>query len=81
MENEAIPETPVVEAAFSWGENEIDNRWFARVCWKCPVCGRRNSVLEKGPGKMPVPLKVKCKNKHECRVQPYGWDPELRRSV
>lgn len=79
---EPIEITPEpVEAAYSWSENKIDNNWFARVTFKCPICGRRNVVLEKGPGKMPVPLTVKCKNKHECRVIPYRWNSELRRSL
>jgi hypothetical protein len=60
-----------LEAAFNWSENAIDNRWFARVTWKCPMCGRRNVVLEKGPGRMPVPLKVRCKLGHETVVVPY----------
>ena len=63
-----------LEAAFSMGET--DDQWHARVTWKCPICGRRNSKLEKGPGKMQLPLKVQCKHGHETDVVPYRWSKD-----
>ena len=63
-----------IEAAFSWGEH--DDSWFARVTWKCPVCGRRNRELMKGPGHMAsvLPLEMGCKRGHKAMVMPYHWN-------
>ncbi len=60
-----------IEAAFSWGGDE--QSWFARITWKCFICGRRNCELKKGPGKLKdsLPLKMICKLKHETLVKPY----------
>ena len=73
-----------LEAAFQHGEYDLDinePKWFARITFKCRVCGRRNSQLLKGLGTMPLPLKVKCKFGHETVVVPYRWyeeHPELQ---
>ena len=63
--------TEPIEAAFSYGE--LDKTWFARITWKCPICGRRNNVMKKGPGtlKENLPITVTCKNGHDCLVKPY----------
>jgi hypothetical protein len=65
------PETKTIECAFF--HTEHSGEWFATVTWKCPVCGRRNRVRTKGPGKLmdSVPIKVKCKLGHETPVKPY----------
>ncbi len=62
-----------IEAAFSWSEN--DRWWFARVTWKCSVCGRRNCELKKGPGQMVsvLPLEMECTQQHKTLVMPYHW--------
>ena len=67
--------TPI-EAAFSWGE--FSEGWHARITWKCCLCGRRNSKLMQGPGKMAehLPLKVQCKFSHETLVIPYRFYEE-----
>jgi len=69
--------TEVTEAAVSAGELD-DNKWFARVIAKCPICGRRTSEMLKGKGKLADawPQKVKCKNGHEFEVVPYRWSKE-----
>ena len=62
-----------IEAAFSWGgDNE---RWFARITWKCSICGRRNCELKKGPGPLSsaLPLEMECKQHHKTLVMPYHW--------
>jgi hypothetical protein len=91
----------IVEAAFSLSEymesdqavlTNMPDRWNARVTWKCPVDGRRNSELLSGSGcfKQALPLKVVCKYKHETLVMPYRWkesefrcshNPEVAASV
>jgi hypothetical protein len=63
-----------IEAAFLHGEYDHDigqPKWWGRITWKCPVCGRRNQQFLKGTGAMPVPLKVLCKHGHETLVKPY----------
>ena len=66
-----------LECAFLFGDT-ADRGWWARVTFKCPVCGRRNSKAVNGPGKMAdaLPLTVICKNKHETLVIPYRWNEE-----
>jgi hypothetical protein len=69
-----MSEQPTVfEAAFSWGGD--DNGWFARITWKCSICGRRNCELMKGPGPISsaLPIEVTCKQKHKIWVVPYRW--------
>jgi hypothetical protein len=63
-----------IEAAFSWSGS--DDHWFARITWKCPVCGRRNCELMRGPGPLgsSLPIKMKCKHGHETLVMPYYWN-------
>ena len=63
-----------IEAAFSWGEG--DNGWFARITWKCSICGRRNCELKKGPGTLSsaLPLEMECKQHHKTLVMPYHWN-------
>jgi hypothetical protein len=60
-----------IEAAFFWGE--YDEQFFARITYKCPICGRRNRVLKTGAGKLKknLPIKVTCKLGHETLVEPY----------
>lgn len=67
----------VVEAAFSMGQ--LDDWWFARITWKCPVDGRRNCELIKREGRIvdAIPITMKCKFGHECQVVPYHYE-EMR---
>jgi hypothetical protein len=70
---EPITTEQIMEAAFSWGGDE--QSWFARITWKCSVCGRRNCELKKGPGPLAsaLPITMKCKQDHETLVMPYHW--------
>jgi hypothetical protein len=65
--------TEPIEAAFSSTSSE--ERFFARITWKCPVCGRRNCELKNGPGPLAsaLPITMKCKQGHETLVVPYRW--------
>jgi len=70
-----------IEAAFLYGEYDHDieqPKWWGRVTWKCPVCGRRNSRVERGTGSMQPPIKVRCKFGHETLVVPYRWNEEIK---
>jgi len=60
-----------IEAAFSWGGDE--QSWFARITWKCFICGRRNCELKKGQGPLTsaLPITMQCKQGHETLVKPY----------
>ena len=65
-----------IEAAFSGGGDR--DFWFYRITYKCPICGRRTCVLEKGKGttmEENLPLRVRCKQGHETLVVPYRWKP------
>ena len=61
-----------IEAAFSSGETP--EGWYARVTFKCLICGRRNAVLLKGLGKMPLPLDIECNDGHKTQVVLYRWN-------
>jgi hypothetical protein len=72
----------IIECAMTGGEP--GDNWWARVTiHKCPVCGRRVCEMLKGAGKLADawPQRVKCKNKHEFRVAPYGWKPKPTREL
>jgi hypothetical protein len=71
-----------IEGAFSHGEYDVDiqqPKWYARVTWRCPICGRRNSKMFDGKGKFAaaMPLKVRCKVGHDTEVVPYRWNEKV----
>ena len=71
--SEPITTEQIIEAAFSSGD--LDRSWFARITWKCAICGRRNCEMMKGPEQMSsaLPIEVKCKHGHKTLVVPYRW--------
>ena len=49
-----------VEAAISCGE--YSEGWYARLTFKCPLCGKRHVVKQQGKGSQPKVFSVDCKN-------------------
>ena len=63
-----------IEATFNHGEYDSDigqPKWHARITWRCPICGRRNSKLFNGSGQMPLRMEVVCKLNHRSLVVPH----------
>jgi hypothetical protein len=73
-------EIAAMEAAVQSGGD--DEYWFARITWKCPICGRRSRVLKTGGSsvrlstghgqeELQFPMEVICKQGHKTLVKPY----------
>lgn len=61
---DGINELPKAIASWSGGEyhEPVDQLvWYAKLHFKCPLCGKRHIVVSNGKGSLPDKAVVRCK--------------------